>query len=282
MDARRTGVKALGYIRVSRVGGREGDSFISPVEQRKAIEGMAKHEGFTVVDYLEELDASGGDSTRPKWNEAIERIEAGEVQALAVWNLSRFSRSTVDALNAIERIEAAGGSVFSAAGDAGDSTPTGKLTRTIFLGLAQLERERAREGFAVAQASAIERRVAITSCIPFGFLRNTTTRCLEVDEERAAVIRQLFEHRAGGWSWTRMVRWWAGVSGESNVRAGALAWRIKNRTYLGEVNYGANCSSTRLTQSGVEGQKPMGGSRVRRCWRGWRSFAAIPASGACK
>jgi hypothetical protein len=31
-------MQALGYIRISRVGGRGGDSFISPVEQRKSID----------------------------------------------------------------------------------------------------------------------------------------------------------------------------------------------------------------------------------------------------
>jgi DNA invertase Pin-like site-specific DNA recombinase len=55
--------------------------------------------------------------TRPKWNEALARIESGEIGALALWNLSGFSRSTIDGLNAIERIEAAGGALYSAAGD---------------------------------------------------------------------------------------------------------------------------------------------------------------------
>jgi len=32
------GPKAIGYIRVSRVGGREGDSFLSPALQRQSIE----------------------------------------------------------------------------------------------------------------------------------------------------------------------------------------------------------------------------------------------------
>jgi hypothetical protein len=32
------------------------------------------------VDVLEELDASGGDRTREKWNEAIRRVEDGRVE----------------------------------------------------------------------------------------------------------------------------------------------------------------------------------------------------------
>ena len=86
--------RVVGYVRVSRVGGREGDSFISPPLQREQIEAVARREGLEVVEVLEELDASGGDNTRPLWNRAIEMVESGEVAGIAVWNLSRFSRST--------------------------------------------------------------------------------------------------------------------------------------------------------------------------------------------
>lgn len=85
--------KAVGYVRVSRVGGRGGDSFLSPDIQREQIEAVARREGLDVVEVLEELDASDGDAARPLWNEAIRRVEAGEVAGIVVWNFARFSRS---------------------------------------------------------------------------------------------------------------------------------------------------------------------------------------------
>ena len=109
-----SGVKCIGYVRVSRIDGREGDSFISPQLQREQIAAVAGREGLDVVRVMEELDASGGDSKRPGWNEAIEAVETGQVKGIIVWNLSRFSRSTRDFLNAWDRIEQAGGRVFSA------------------------------------------------------------------------------------------------------------------------------------------------------------------------
>lgn len=51
--------RAVGYIRVSKVGGGEGDSVISPQLQREQIEAVARREGPEVV---EELEASGGDA----------------------------------------------------------------------------------------------------------------------------------------------------------------------------------------------------------------------------
>jgi DNA invertase Pin-like site-specific DNA recombinase len=99
-------MKALGYVRVSRVAGRDGDSFLSPELQRESIARVCQRERLELVDVLEELDRSGGDAARPLWNQAIERVEQGEVAAIVVWNLDRFSRSLVDALEAIGRIEA--------------------------------------------------------------------------------------------------------------------------------------------------------------------------------
>lgn len=51
----------VGYVRVSQVRGRGGDSFLSPALQREAIERVAAREGLRVVEVVDELDKSGGD-----------------------------------------------------------------------------------------------------------------------------------------------------------------------------------------------------------------------------
>jgi hypothetical protein len=44
------GGKAIGYVRDSRVGGRGGDSFLSPALQRESIERVCQREGLELVD----------------------------------------------------------------------------------------------------------------------------------------------------------------------------------------------------------------------------------------
>jgi len=46
-------VKLIGYVRVSRVAGREGERFISPDVQRERIEKQAAAGGHTLVDWFE-------------------------------------------------------------------------------------------------------------------------------------------------------------------------------------------------------------------------------------
>jgi DNA invertase Pin-like site-specific DNA recombinase len=100
-------MSAVGYARISRVAGRDRnpDSFLSPDLQREQIAAVATREGLRVVEILEEYDASGGDGSRPIWNQALEMVERGEVESVVLWNLARFGRSVQDALAALERIE---------------------------------------------------------------------------------------------------------------------------------------------------------------------------------
>jgi DNA invertase Pin-like site-specific DNA recombinase len=60
---------------VSRVAGREGESFISPETQRQKIEVWAQLHGLEVVRWWEELDQSGAKRQRPMFQEALARYD---------------------------------------------------------------------------------------------------------------------------------------------------------------------------------------------------------------
>ena len=197
---------AVGYVRVSRVGGRGGDSFLSPDLQREEIARAAAREGLEVAEIIEELDASGGDSKRPGWNRALELVERGEAPAVVVYNISRASRSVADFLDAEGRLRAAGGRLISSQESLGNDA-TGVMTRNILLAIAQMERERARENFAVSTASAVERVIHVAETIPLGYSRDPETRRLMPEPGTAPVVLSMFERRAKGWSWAKVGQW---------------------------------------------------------------------------
>ena len=219
------------YIRVSRVGGRAGDSFISPELQRKSIERLAKEYDLRVVKWYEELDASGGDNSRPLWNEAIHRVEQGKTKGIACWNLTRFSRSLQDGVAALERIEKAGGKVYSEEGN------LGKLSRNILLAVAEDERDRAKSGFRNARVNAIARGVYISARIPFGYIRDLETRKLNPDPDTAPIVVELFERRARGQSWRQLGGWLNEEHGLVKAPQ-TLRGMIENPAYLGVARQG--------------------------------------------
>src|SRR5690348_8217481 len=87
--------KAIGIVRVSRVNGREGDSFISPGEQEDSIRVLCDREKLDLLWIASELDVSGGTplENRDGLREAIEAIEAGKAEVLVVARFDRLVRS---------------------------------------------------------------------------------------------------------------------------------------------------------------------------------------------
>jgi DNA invertase Pin-like site-specific DNA recombinase len=115
-------LRLLGYIRVSQVKGRKGDSFISPDVQRERIVAQAKAGGHTITEWIDDLDEPGSRYTRPGFQHALELVESGDADGIVVARLDRFSRSVTDAAKALERIEAADGVLIAA--DLGMDTST--------------------------------------------------------------------------------------------------------------------------------------------------------------
>jgi DNA invertase Pin-like site-specific DNA recombinase len=63
------------YVRVSRVGGREGDCFISTELQEEKCRALAQARGLDVGQVFIDLDRSGGKMDRPEFKKVLARIE---------------------------------------------------------------------------------------------------------------------------------------------------------------------------------------------------------------
>src|ERR671922_2201853 len=78
--------RAVGVVRVSRVGDRDGERFVSPREQRERIATACERDGLRLTDVLDEPDVSGGAplERRPGLRHALELVEAGDVEVIVV------------------------------------------------------------------------------------------------------------------------------------------------------------------------------------------------------
>src|ERR1700755_2442831 len=87
------------YVRVSRMGGRAGDGFISVQEQMRTNQQAAQAAGVPLMaEPFEDKDRSGGNLNREELQRALRLIQDGKAGGLVVATLDRFSRDAVEAL----------------------------------------------------------------------------------------------------------------------------------------------------------------------------------------
>ena len=230
-----------GYIRVSQVAGRSGESFISPAVQREQIERWAAAHGVLIGEVLEELDESGGRRDRPVLETAIRRVERGDSNGLAVPYMSRFGRSLLDALLAIERITKVGGTFVSVQEGLDFSTDIGRHMLRQMLSWAEWELHRTRMNWSIARQRAVARGVWMASR-PFGYRAGPTGQ-LEADRDEGPIVTGLFRRRASGASVTELLDSLV----EKGVRTtrGSKQWHHTSlcrlfaaRSYRGEIRHG--------------------------------------------
>lgn len=224
-----------GYVRVSSVGSRS-ETLISPEDQAKRIRSYADAHGIEVELAEPELDVSGGRASRPILDGLIARVESGELGGIIVAQLDRFSRMRIgDALRTIEHVESVGGRVVAVAENFDEATPEGRMARTMFLSIAQMQLDRYKESFDRSKRRALAEGIYGAPRIPLGYrcTRRSEggTGRLEIDPETAPLIREAFQARAAGKSWVKI----ANLLGRDAAGARRI---IENPVYLGELHVG--------------------------------------------
>jgi site-specific DNA recombinase len=232
-----------GYVRISQVGGREGESFLSPKIQRDSIARQAKAKGVEIGELVEERDVTGGKAiSQRELGCLVEKVERGESDGLIVWKVSRFSRNQLDGIQTAARIRAAGGHIIGE--DLDTSAPMGRAMLGFLLGWAEEELDQRRAGWNEAQARAVARGVHVASRVPTGYRKRKDGR-LEPDPAATKVIRSLFARRAAGAGWTELARFLdesgvRGPHGNKSWTPSAAQKMIRNPVYLGQARSGAH------------------------------------------
>jgi DNA invertase Pin-like site-specific DNA recombinase len=222
------------YIRVSKVAGRSGESFISPTIQRERIEAWAQMNGAEVTWHEPELDVSGGTMRRPVFDGILERVRSGQTDGVIVAKLDRFARTLVGALGTLEEFERHNAVLVSVADNLDLSTPMGKAFLRILLVFAELERDRISESWKTATSNAVDRGIHIAKFTPMGYDKDTDKRLVPNGEGSA--VREAFLMRGAHSSRTEIAR----RLDQLAPRPKGGRWTppmvdriIKNRVYLG-------------------------------------------------
>jgi site-specific DNA recombinase len=236
--SKRTSRRAVGVSRVSRVGGREGEAFVSPREQVQRIGDACARDGLELLKTLEERDVSGGAplSKRHGLREAVEMVEAGEAEVVVVAYFDRLVRSLTVQAEVVERIERAGGAILAV--DVGEvrADTAGRWLSSTMLGMvAEYHRRVTAERTADAKRRAVERGVPPFDRIPPGY-RRRADRTVEKDPKVAKVVAEGFRMRAAGATIVE-VRAYLRKNGVERSFHGVQAM-LGSRFYIGELAFG--------------------------------------------
>jgi DNA invertase Pin-like site-specific DNA recombinase len=191
----RTDLPWVMYGRVSRVGGRKGEGYISPREQERVTRALGAMHGLTVMDdFLIDEDASGGTLERVKFQRALDLIRNGQAAGMIVKAYDRFSRDVVDGLATIREIEAIGGRIVCGDGPAtlqGD----GAMMTVMRAMIASEERRKRGEDLRASVVEANRRGIHLAT--PYGYAKGTDKR-LVVNELEGPWVKTLFKLRTEG------------------------------------------------------------------------------------
>jgi DNA invertase Pin-like site-specific DNA recombinase len=142
--------RVIGYLRVST--DEQADSGAGLEAQRRAIESECERRDWELLELTEDAGYSGKNLKRPAIVTTLERLDAGEADALVVGKLDRLSRSMIDFASLMDRAQRNGWAVVVLDLGVDTATPQGELVANTFAAFAQFERrligQRTREALA--------------------------------------------------------------------------------------------------------------------------------------
>jgi DNA invertase Pin-like site-specific DNA recombinase len=243
------------YIRLSRVGGREGEEYRSPAIQRgEIVRWMERNEcteGMVVVDE----DVSGGKAVASRGlAKLLARCEAGDSHGIVTYRLDRFGRDHTENILAVKRMQDAGTRLVTVMDGVDSDQPQAKWMLNIMSMQAEDYLDRVKQNWDAATTSAVAEGKHIASKAPIGYLRADVAdprfdgkgklirdARLVVDPVLGPLITRAFEMRASGESYEKIQDM---LEPHRRVAKTTLAHVFQNRVYLGEARGPNGASNT--------------------------------------
>lgn len=134
---------------------------------------------------------------RPAWNRLMEDVRTGKVQCIVVRDLSRFGRDYVETGSYLEKIFPALGTRFISVKENFDNFTCGNAMESLSVSLQNLVNAMYSRDISKKVSTALRAQMETgrfrNRNLPYGYLWNGDRTAYVVDEEAAAVVRQIFE-----------------------------------------------------------------------------------------
>lgn len=134
---------------------------------------------------------------RPAWNRLMDDVRTGKVQCIVVRDLSRFGRDYVETGNYLEKIFPALGTRFISVKENFDNFTCGNAMESLSVSLQNLVNAMYSRDISKKVSTALRAQMETGKFrnrnLPYGYLWNEDKTAYVVDEDAAAVVRQIFE-----------------------------------------------------------------------------------------
>lgn len=220
------------YIRVSALMGRGGEDFHSPEIQLSAIRRSIAMAGLREVAVIDDdIDQTGRTFDRDGIDRVREMADAGQIDAVAVYDLSRLGRNVLESLQFIKWLADRGVGVISTCENVDTSTPAGTLMLTQFLSIAQFRSDEIGRHWASIIARRAEQGLTHGTTAT-GYIKSG--KQLVIHPVEGPAMRLAFEQYAEGLAIGEIARQLAVTLGR-NQYSTELKKRYKKVVYLGQV-----------------------------------------------
>ena len=195
---------------------------------------------------------------RPAWNRLMEDVRTGKVQCIVVRDLSRFGRDYVETGSYLEKIFPALGTRFISVKENFDNFTCGNAMESLSVSLQNLVNAMYSRDISKKVSTALRAQMETgrfrNRNLPYGYLWNEDKTAYVVDEEAAAVVRQIFEWKlrevsvytiverlkAGGIESPERHKRRAGTRNGGNIQGegwcpSTIRGILQNRAYIGEM-----------------------------------------------
>lgn len=183
--------RAVGLVRVSS--DEQAKAGYGLEFQDQDIRGFCARNGFHLVKIFCDDGYSGASTDRPGFQEMMRWAREKRFDVLVVWKLDRLFRDTKLTLQTVDEL-ASLSIEFRSVQEAFTHDSNGRFLLTIFAAGAEKERKDISLRMSAGRVAAAKRGTWISGggTPPYGYRYNSETKRLEVDEQEAPVVRQLF------------------------------------------------------------------------------------------
>ncbi|MGN0787079.1 MAG: recombinase family protein [Christensenellales bacterium] len=211
------------------------------IEQQVALdEELAAEHGIQIIKVYADRAVSGKSDQRPQFQMMMRDARAGMFKYVIAWKSSRIGRNLLEALMNEQTLAELGIRILYVEEDF-DDTAAGRFAARSMMNVNQFYSENLAEDISRGMASNAEKCLS-NGRLPYGF-RSRKDLTIEVVEEEAAVVREIFERVANGEKL-------ASIMNDLNLRGlktkyGRRIWRyqsfdklLRNEKYRGIYKFG--------------------------------------------